>query len=420
MIRDESEIPDAWDIKTVDEIAKVNSGSGFSKEYQGHKNKPIPFYKVGDMNGFNHRMGVADNYVDESVLEELGAETYPENSVIFPKIGEAVHTNKKRILSEESAVDNNVMVVTPKENKINYKFLYYAFKNTNLGRFTRKTTVPSIRQSDIKDFRIPVPPLDEQERIVEAVEERLERVERLETSVANVGRLADEYQDSYKSYLSSGLDVQSSEVLKGIPEKDTLPERWNLSPLSEVAEINPRTSYDELDKYAYVPMDAVSAETQSIKRFDRRDSVYSSLARFEKGDILFARITPCFENGKIAIVPEMPEGYEFAVGSSEFAVINPKNIDTDYLHMYLTSPVVKEWGENRLTGSTGRERIQVTQIRNELNIPVPPMEKQKEIVNEIRETDFSRVSKAVSDLDNYFDEYRNSILSHAFKGDINY
>jgi hypothetical protein len=227
-------------------------------------------------------------------------------------------------------------------------------------------------------------------------------------------------ENSYKSYLSSGIDVGSSKVLKGVPEEDTLQDGWNLSPLSEVAEINPRSSYNELDKYAYLPMSAVSAKTQSVERFERRDSVYSSLARFEKGDILFARITPCFENGKIAVVPELPDGYKFAVGSSEFAVIRPNNIDTDYLHMYLTSPVVKEWGENRLVGSTGRERIQVTQIRNELNIPVPPIEKQKEIVNEVRKTDFSKVSKAVSDLDSHFDEYRSSILAHAFRGDIDY
>lgn len=423
---DESELPENWKIEKMEDICGYIQ-RGKQPEYDddngevGIINQRCIYWDKFDMSSVR--------YLDTSDEQSWQDYRYlQDGDVLLTSTGDGtlgranVWTSENR---KDYVVDGHVTILRSDKSKVTPKYLYYFLRSPygqdQIFRYERGATGQTeLYKGYIIDIEVIIPPLDEQERIVEAVEERLGRVERLDKSVENVGRLADEYQDSYKSYLSSGIDVKSSEVLKGIPEEDSLPDGWNLLSLSEVADINPRSSYDELDEYAYVPMDAVSAETQSVERFDRRDSTYSSLARFEKGDILFARITPCFENGKIAVVPELPEGYNFAVGSSEFAVIRPKDIDTDYLHMYLTSPVVKEWGENRLVGATGRERIQVTQIRNELSVPVPPMEKQKEIVSEVRRTDFSKVSKAVSDLDNHFDEYRRSVLAHAFKGDIDY
>ena len=188
----EEKMPDIWKFEKLSSVAEVNSGSGFSKDHQGHTNKPIPFYKVSDMNNSPDGIIMEDsnNYVDKDILNKLGADTYAPGSTIFPKVGEAVHTNKKRILRQESAVDNNVMCITPNEDRIHHKFLYYVFRHTDLGQFTRKATVPSIRLTDIRNYKIPIPSLEEQERIVSVLDdvfESLDRVEELITDVSDYG-----------------------------------------------------------------------------------------------------------------------------------------------------------------------------------------------------------------------------------------
>jgi type I restriction enzyme S subunit len=279
-------------------------------------------------------------------------------------------------------------------------------------------TLQHVRKSDVTTYPIPVPPLDEQKRIVEAVEERLERVERLEKSVENIDKLTEEYEKSLLSFLTLGQDPDTKTPVADTPEKSQLPDGWNVTQISEVANVNPRISFEEQKDYAYVPMDAVSANKKVITRYERRDSLYSGLAKFSQGDIVVARITPCFENGKMAIASDLPDGYGFAVGSTEFVVIRPTDINTEYLFSYLKSPIVRQWGKHRLLGATGRERIKISQFRDELTVPVPPEEVQSQIVQNIKKNDFDKIRTSVNTVQNMFREYDTSVLATALNGNI--
>ena len=90
-----------WEVKTLKEVADIQSGSGFPEKFQGISDQNIPFYKVSDMNlvGNEREMIFENNTISESVRAQLGASIFPEGSTIFPKIGGAIFTNKKRITS---------------------------------------------------------------------------------------------------------------------------------------------------------------------------------------------------------------------------------------------------------------------------------------------------------------------------------
>ena len=90
------------DVKVAD-VAKAVGGNGFPKEYQLNTDKPIPFYKVSDMNiaGNEIEMYSANSYVDDEDLKEIRAKWHPSGTIIFPKIGGAISTNKKRILKSK-------------------------------------------------------------------------------------------------------------------------------------------------------------------------------------------------------------------------------------------------------------------------------------------------------------------------------
>lgn len=167
--------PDGVEYRTLGEIADVTSGYVFPVKYQGNEKSAednIPFYKVSDMNlpGNEMFMTSSNNYVSAESAKEMRASLAQPESIIFPKIGAAIATNKKRILTEKSIVDNNVMVVTAR-SVINSKFLYYVLSGFDLMSWSMGAgAVPSIKKSVVVKHEVPVPPLEIQEAIVEILD----------------------------------------------------------------------------------------------------------------------------------------------------------------------------------------------------------------------------------------------------------
>lgn len=167
--------PDGVEYRPLGEIADVTSGCVFPVKYQGNEKSAednIPFYKVSDMNlpGNEMYMTSSNNYVSTGSAKEMRASLARPESIIFPKIGAAIATNKKRILTEKSIVDNNVMVVTA-HSVINSKFLYYVLTGFDLMSWSMGAgAVPSIKKSVVVKHEVPVPPMEIQEAIVEILD----------------------------------------------------------------------------------------------------------------------------------------------------------------------------------------------------------------------------------------------------------
>lgn len=157
------------DIELVDlgALAEVRSGWGFPKSEQGLISGDYPFYKVSDMNlpSNTTSMVKSNNYVSEAIARNLGTRPAPAGTVIFPKIGAAVATNKKRILSVPAVYDNNVMGIVPGSD-LSSRFLYHWFQTFNLSSLANYSgAVPSIRKSEAEKVQFPSIAMEEQERI---------------------------------------------------------------------------------------------------------------------------------------------------------------------------------------------------------------------------------------------------------------
>lgn len=170
------EIPSGWVQCCIGEIcSEVNSGSGFPKQYQGNKYGDYPFAKVGDISR-HFRSGQksiksADNYISESIRETIKAKLFPEKTIVFPKIGEALKGNYRVITDCKMLFDNNVMGLTPHPSLIDCKFVFYFLTTQDFGKWSVATAVPSVRRGDIESIRLLLPPLKEQKRIVTKIEE---------------------------------------------------------------------------------------------------------------------------------------------------------------------------------------------------------------------------------------------------------
>lgn len=173
--------------------------------------------------------------------------------------------------------------------------------------------------------------------------------------------------------------------------------------LVDIADLNPplAASLRDGDDVSFMPMAAVEAD--SVTAVDRETRLYSEVSKgytpFLDGDVLVAKITPCFENGKIAQA-RLSRRYGF--GSTEFHVVRPRSdrADARYLVHFLRQDRIRKQGESRMTGSAGQRRVP-EQFLAGLTIPLPPLPEQRRIAAILDKADALRAKRraALAQLD---------------------
>ena len=132
-------------------------------------------------------MRSSESYMTHKSVEALGLKLFPAGTIIFPKRGGAIATNKKRQLEAPAATDLNVMALTPHRDVRDYFKRWFA--SIDLASLSDGSNIPQVNNKDIQPLPVPLPPLAEQTRIVAEVERRLSVVEELEAVVsANLQR----------------------------------------------------------------------------------------------------------------------------------------------------------------------------------------------------------------------------------------
>lgn len=158
--------------------------------------------------------------------------------------------------------------------------------------------------------------------------------------------------------------------------------KWKQVKLTEVIEINPKlikNSLDDTMEVSFIPMAAVSESGKLLWQETKKVAdVKTGYTYFEENDILFAKITPCMENGKRAIVAGLMNGVGF--GSTEFHVLRTRNdIAPEYLYYIISDYKFRREAKKNMTGTAGQKRVPTSFLHN-YNILLPPLDLQKKIV----------------------------------------
>ncbi|QTA84215.1 restriction endonuclease subunit S [Desulfonema magnum] len=152
---------------------------------------------------------------------------------------------------------------------------------------------------------------------------------------------------------------------------------WQKKKFKEIVEFPPQVNLKKKNFYSFIPMQIVDGSNKFVHPPLKK--VYKgSGAKFEDGDIIFARITPCLENGKIAQIKELKEGF----GSTEFFVF--RNIDglsdKDFIYYLSISDIIRQPAVKSMVGTSGRQRADKTVVEN-IEVNVPPLETQQKIAS---------------------------------------
>jgi len=201
-----------------------------------------------------------------------------------------------------------------------------------------------------------------------------------------------------------------------------LPEGWAEVPISQLCSVNPRhdSSEDRQQEISFVPMLAVSDTNGRIESHETKvlNDVWKGYTHFQEGDVIFAKITPCMENGKIAVARGLHGG--IACGSTEFHVLRPfSGFNVTYLWYFLRQKKFRIEAERHMTGAVGQRRVPKAYLESYL-MPLPPANEQRRIVAKL-DSLFERTRRAreeLSQIPRLIEHYKKAILEAAFRGDL--
>ena len=264
----------------------------------------------------------------------------------------------------------------------------------------------STRYSSMKKIRIPIPPQQVQSRIATYLDQK----------TATIDHIIEKTKESIEDYKLYKQSLISEAVTKGLsPDmklKDSgvewigeMPEHWAISKIKHVADFAPNLNleFDEEQPIGYVPMDRVKSG-YLLPGESLFQNLSTGLVPFQEGDIVMAKVTPCFENGNIAVAKNLSQ--RVAYGSSELFVFRSHGVDTDYLYYFLQTNLFKHASVATMTGTGGLKRVSSSFVRNAY-LPMPSVVEQKEISShlgrEIRKMEETIIQKEqlIEDLEAY-------------------
>jgi type I restriction enzyme S subunit len=246
------------------------------------------------------------------------------------------------------------------------EYLGFYLKSTWFRRWTSEAqgaNIKNIRKSALEDFSIPLPSLPEQRRIVDLL-----------SRADGIVRLRREAE-------KKAAELLPALFLDMFGDPTTNPKGWPVEALSSVCSINPRLSKDQKPEsntlVSFVPMAAVDEHFGAITRIETRpyEAVSKGYTAFQSGDVLFAKITPCMENGKAAIADNLENGLGF--GSTEFHVLRPTDkAHNAWLYGLVRRESFRREAKRSFTGTAGQQRVP-TEFLKELKVPIPPIRVQQ-------------------------------------------
>ncbi len=379
MTQQKLELPKGWEKIRLGDYLNFQYGKGLTKK--DRKKGNIPVYGSSGIDGYHNKSLVKTP------------------SLVIGRKGSAGNVQ----LVEEPfwAIDTTYFV----EETFLYdiKFLFHLLTHFSPKFIDSSTAVPSLRRDDAYAVNIPVVPLNEQKRIVSKIEELFSKIDFTKQSLEQTKLQLELYKQSLLKSVFSELSQDA---------------------LSNISIINPKKpgkgeTDDNLD-VSFIPMKCVEEKSGKIDLSNIRKygDVKKGFTYFQDKDLIFAKITPCMENGKIAMVDNLKNGMGF--GSTEFHVIRfDDEYSPKFYFWYLIQDIFRGIAQQNMKGTAGQKRIQTNYLKDVL-VPVATIEEKKQVIQtiEAKMPLIQNTTQIVNSTLQTLETMRMSVLKQAFQGKL--
>ena len=397
-----------WEFKKLGEICRIVNGGTPDTKVANYWDGEHLWITPKDMGGLQSK------YVDNTSrkitsvgLKNSSAKLLPVNSVL---LSSRAPIGYLAINTREISTNQGCKGLVPKKG-LDAHYLYYFLLGSVelLNELGSGTTFKELSGSKLSEICVPFPSIIEQKRIVSTVDKFFAFITKTKSNAEQNLKNTKELFESY---------------LQGVFENKG--EDWEEKTLTEVCEIKPgkkeaRDKLKETDFVTFLPMEdlgILNKEIHGVKERQLKD-VADSYTYFAENDILLAKITPCFENGKIGIARNLINGVGF--GSSEYIVFRTQgNIEPEFLYYFLSRNQIRDEGIKYMSGAVGHKRISKYWIENYL-VPFPKsLKAQQTIVQklDVLSAETKKIEAIYQKKINNLEELKKSILQKAFSGEL--
>lgn len=253
----------------------------------------------------------------------------PESTIIIGRVG--AYCGSVAFEKDQSWVTDNAIKGTVKDSEDEARFWYYKLLSMNLSSYSHGTGQPLINQSILNSIQICIPTKERRKYIAEilgSVDDKIEANSRL-------------------------LDTLSELAIAEVERLDLFSATPNAL-LGEIVKFSPKVPKPDTESYKFIDMSVLPTSGAMAGAIGQKETWVGS--KFQEGDTLFSRITPCLENGKTAIA--MGLGKEPGVGSTEFIVMRPINKGQElFVYGVARNQRFREIAIQKMTGTSGRQRV---------------------------------------------------------------
>lgn len=397
-----------WLMCKFDDICDIFTGNSINEKEKIEKYTDI-------LDGYNY-IGTKDVGFDQCIdyengikipVADLKFKIAPKGSVLLCIEGGSA--GRKIGLTDQDVCFGNKLCAFV--SKIDNRYIFYFLQTSdfrNIFSYNKNGLIGGVSVNKLKDIEIPLPPLAEQERIVAKIEELFAGID---AGVENLKSVKNQIALYRQSVLKSAFD--------GTLYKTT---EWNFTSIGTVCDINPKTvlpDFSDDSIVSFLPMPTVEAETGAFSpETVEYKKVKKGYTKFQNNDVLFAKITPCMENGKSCVVHDLIQGVGF--GSTEFHVLRcHAGMLPEYVFYFVVQKAFRSKAISFMTGAVGQKRVPADYLRD-CEIPVPTLAEQERIVAEI-ESRFERADALETAVDralNDAEKLKQAVLKKAFSGEL--
>ena len=391
-----------WEIKKLEEVCDFKSGTTIARKLEKNEGEII-YAKVGDMNlpGNEDFITVSSRYVN---LNEINAnQIIPNGSIIFPKRGGAIATNKKRRIKKPTIVDLNTMALVPSKI-IDKDYLYFWFQQIDLSKLSNGTSIPQINNYSFENVYISFPnSLTEQQRIVALLDEAFAAIAKAK---ANTEQNLKNAKELFENYLQSVFERKG----------DSLEVKQLNDVIKKTETVDPTKDPDKSFKYIDVSsVDNKKFEIISTSLVKGKDAPSRARKLIKTNDIIFATVRPTLK--RVVIITK---DYNDQVCSTGYFVLRAKDFIDHRLIFYflLTKKFIDQM--DKLQKGASYPAVTDGDVKSQL-IPFPKsFTEQKAIV--IKLDALSEETKKLEAIYhqklNDLEELKKSILQKAFAGEL--